>query len=285
MGGLLDFFSKGKLKSTLRSETPEIVLSWMNRAAHLVQPGPWINIGRLGGYYDLKYYRGCDFLVCNTPDIAKHCIENGWPADKVDYIPNFSPVVDSPAVDKLAISTPEGAPVLLVLARLEDAKGIDVALRSLKVIPDAYLWIAGEGSKEGALKSLAKSLGVEERVRFLGWRADREALLKTADVCLVPSRHEPFGNVIVNAWANNTPVVAAASQGPSFLIKNTVNGLLFPIDDSQALANSIQQVLNDQNFADQLIDGGREQARGPFSRDTVVRAYCDLFERRLKAAG
>ncbi len=284
MGGPLDFLSKTKLKRTLCAENPDIVLSWMSRAAHLVQPGPWTNIGRLGGYYDLKYYHGCDFLVCNTPDIVNHCIDNGWPAGKVDCIPNFSPAVASAAVDKASLSTPDDAPVLLILARLEDTKGIDVALRALKDLPDTYLWIAGEGAKENSLRALSKSLNVNDRVRFLGWRADREALLKTADVCLVPSRHEPFGNVIVNAWTNGIPVVAATSQGPAFLIENEVNGLLVPIGDSQALAFAVQRVVQDQDLADRLIAGGRVQADGPFSRDTVTNAYCDLFARLVKSA-
>ena len=282
MGGPLDFFSKHKLTRSLQTTAPDVALSWMSRAAHLAQPGPWVNVGRLGGYYDLKYYSSCDYLICNTPNIVQHCIDHGWPSEKVDYIPNFSPSVECTPIGKASLFTPEDAPVLLVLARLEDSKGVDVALRAVQDVPGAYLWIAGTGSKDGALRSWSKSLGIDDRVRFLGWRTDREALLKSADICLVPSRQEPFGNVIVNAWTNGVPVVAAACAGPSFLIENETNGLLVPIDDSQALANAVQRLLSDRSLTERLTLGGGKLAEGPFSKNVVVDAYCGLFDRLVK---
>jgi glycosyltransferase involved in cell wall biosynthesis len=221
MGGPLDVLSGWRTAQAAKKFGPDIVLAWMNRAAALVPRGPWRTVGRLGGYYNLKYYAKCDHLICNTPDLVQHCIRNGWPEDCVDYIPNFSPeVADVEPVQRGAIATPEDAHVLLVLARLEENKAIDVAIAALAALPEVYLWIAGEGSCEHALKSKAESLGVSDRVKFLGWRQDREALLAAADICVVPSRHEPFGNVVVNAWVSGTPLIAAASQGPSYLITN-----------------------------------------------------------------
>ena len=279
MGGPFDFISKPKLTRALYRNKPDVVLAWMNRAAKLVQPGSWINVGRIGGYYNLKYYQHCDFLICNTPDLVKHCTNHTWPVDRVEYIPNFSPAIEVEPVTRESLTTPADAAVILVLARLEESKGIDVALKSFASLPTAYLWIAGNGSRMAFLRSLAASLGVAERVRFLGWRLDREALLKSADVCLVPSRHEPFGNVIVNAWTNGTPIIAAASDGPKFLIEEGVNGLLVPVDDPQGMASAVQRVLESRDFAHRLIVGGEAQAAGAFSENTVANAYSALFER------
>ena len=279
MGGPFDFFSRPKLKRTLGNVQPDIVLAWMNRAVNLARKGPWINVGRIGGYYNLKYYRKCGFLICNTPDLVQHCVDHGWPENRVEYIPNFSPTVETEPASRQRLATPDGATVLLVLARLEETKGIDVALNAVAKLPDAYLWIAGSGSGEKSLKALATSLGVASRVRFLGWRNDREALLKSADICLVPSRHEPFGNVITNAWKNGTPVIAAASEGPAFLIEHGVNGLLTPIDDAGAMASAVNRVLKDPPFARRLSIGGEAGAATTFSENTVVGAYCALFER------
>ena len=280
MGGPLDVLSGWKTAQAARKFGPDIVLAWMNRAAALVPRGPWRTVGRLGGYYNLKYYAKCDHLICNTPDLVQHCIRNGWPEDRVDYIPNFSPeVADIEPVQRATVATPEGAPVLLVLARLEENKAIDVAIAALAELPGVYLWIAGEGSCEQELKSKALSLGVSDRVKFLGWRQDREALLAAADICLVPSRHEPFGNVVVNAWSAGTPLVAAASQGPSYLITDNVNGLLVPIDDSSALSVAVRRVLTDKDLTKIMVSGGREAVKHRFSEHVVVSAYCQLFER------
>jgi glycosyltransferase involved in cell wall biosynthesis len=282
MGGPLDFWSKSRVKRASLDFDPDINLAWMNRAARYSASGSWINVGRLGGYYDLKYYQSCDHLICNTPDLVRHCIENGWPEGRVDYIPNFAPAPDSVLVSRRSLDTPDDATVLLVLARLEETKAIDVAISALAHLPDAFLWIAGEGSCDAALRTLADSLGVADRVRFLGWRDDREGLLAAADVCLVSSRHEPFGNVIVNAWVAGTPIVAAASEGPSFLIESGTNGILVPVGDPVAMAAAVGKLLRDSSFSQSLVSGGRSSVAESFSENTVVSAYISLFERLIE---
>lgn len=284
MGGPLDFWSKSRIKRASSDFAPDINLAWMNRAARYSAPGPWINVGRLGGYYDLKYYQSCDHLICNTPDLVRHCVEGGWPKGRVDYIPNFAPAPDNIPVSRGSLDTPDGAAVLLVLARLEETKAIDVAITALAHLPEAYLWIAGEGSCDAALRALVGSLGLADRVRFLGWRDDRESLLAAADVCLVPSRHEPFGNVIVNAWVAGTPIVAAASEGPSFLIESGANGLLVPADDPVAMAAAVDKILGDSSFSQSQVSGGRASIAESFSENTVVSAYISLFERLIERA-
>lgn len=282
MGGALDFFSAPRIKRATKDYAPDIVLAWMNRAAGYAPRGPWKTVGRLGGYYNLKYYQNCDHLVCNTPYLVSHCIDHGWSKDRVDYIPNFSPVVEVEPVGRDSLGTPATANVLLVLARLEEVKGIDVALKALVDLPGSYLWIAGEGALETDLRALAASLGVIERVRFLGWRDDREALLSAADICLVPSRHEPFGNVVINAWVSGTPVIAASSQGPGFLIEHEQNGLLVPVDDATAMGQAIKTLSADLDLAKRLAAGGQANATGSFSEAAVVKSYLTLFEKLLQ---
>ncbi len=280
MGGPLDMLSGWRAARAARNFGPDILLAWMNRAAALAPRGPWRMVGRLGGYYNLKYYAKCDHLICNTPDLVQHCIRNGWAEDRVDYIPNFSPRIENvEPVQRASVATPENVPVLLILARLEESKAIDVAIAALAELPEVYLWVAGEGSCEHALKSKAMSLGVSDRVKFLGWRQDREALLAAADICLVPSRHEPFGNVVVNAWASGTPLVAAESQGPRYLITDQVNGLLVPVDNSSAMSVAVRRVLSDKDLAKTLVSGGQDAVNDRFSENVVISAYCRLFER------
>jgi glycosyltransferase involved in cell wall biosynthesis len=276
-GGFFDVVTRLRLSKLAKLEDPDVILGWMNRACAILPEGRWVNLGRLGGYYSLKYYQKCHHLVCNTPDIADYVVREGWPAARAHYIPNFTPVDEGSAVDRASFETPPGAKVLLILARLHKVKGIDVAIRALSSIPDAVLWIAGEGSLEGALRSLAENEGVADRVRFLGWRDDRSALLKATDVCLVPSRYEPFGNVVVNAWAHGVPLVAAASQGPGFLVRDGDDGLKVPVDDAPALAGAVNAVLNDGALSGRLRAGGLERIRKEFSEDAVVQQYLDLI--------
>jgi len=280
-GGPLDIYSPWKLKSLAREFKPDVVMGWMNRASRVLPRGAWVNVGRLGGYYDLKYYRRCHHLICNTPDIRDYVVREGWPVARAHYVPNYCPVEKVPAIPREMVDTPAGAKVLLILARLQPVKGIDVAIRALADVPDAYLWIAGEGPLEGDLKKLTAECGVASRVKFLGWRDDRAALLATADVCLVPSRFEPFGNVVVNAWAHGVPLVAAASQGPGFLVRDGADGLKVPVDDAPALAAAINAVLKDDALAKKLAAGGLARAAGEFSEAAVVDGYRAVFTAAL----
>ena len=89
-GGPLDILTKPKLKGFATRHEVRLALAWMNRAARHTPAGPWARVGRLGGYYNLKYYKGFDELVANTEDIADWVVGQGWPAGKVRYIPNFA---------------------------------------------------------------------------------------------------------------------------------------------------------------------------------------------------
>ena len=214
--GPLDLLTRPRIAGFARRQKAKLALAWMSRAARHTPKGPWARIGRLGGYYSLKYYKGFDALVANTEDIAEWIVGHGWPAGQVRCIPNFAGAPpDAPALDRASLDTPAGAPLLLGMGRLHEAKAHDVSLAALAQLPGAFLWIAGVGPEEAKLKALAEALGVADRVRFLGWRTDPSALYRAADVCVFPSRYEPLGNVVIQAWAHGLPVVAAESQGPA----------------------------------------------------------------------
>ncbi|MEQ9447339.1 MAG: glycosyltransferase, partial [Rhodospirillaceae bacterium] len=268
-----------KLKRMAASLQPQVVRGWMNRASRVLPRGAWVNVGRLGGYYDLKYYRRCDHLVCNTPDIRDYVMNSGWPSTRVHYVPNFFSASPGPPADRAALRTPADARVLLVLARLETVKGIDVAIRALGSVANAVLWIAGEGSKRESLEKVARECGVAQRVKFLGWRDDRSALLKAADVCLIPSRHEPFGNVVLGAWTHDVPLVSAASQGPRFLVRDGEDGLLVPVDDPEEMARATTRILGNPELAQALTANGARRVAGEFSEAVVVSQYRELLQR------
>ena len=255
-----------------------VLLQWMNRAGRVVpRKGPWTRIGRLGGYYDLKYYKGADFLVGNTQDIVDHIVRKGWSKDKAVYIPNFATPGPEPAQSRAELETPEDAPLLLGMGRLHKVKAHDVSLKALALYPEAYLWIAGAGALESQLKSLAERLGVTTRVRFLGWRSDASALYRAADVCLFPSRYEPLGNTVIQAWAHGCPIVAAASQGPGVLITDNVDGLLTPVEDAEALAKAARRVARDGDLARRLVEAGLARISSEFGQGAVVARWRELF--------
>ncbi|HRE44050.1 MAG TPA: glycosyltransferase [Terricaulis sp.] len=272
-----DFGTAPAVTKLAKSFGAQIVLAWMNRAARRTPPGPYARIGRLGGYYKLKNYRDFDALVGNTQDITDWMVREGWPKDRAHYVPNFAAAGQGAAIPRAHFATPDDAPLLLGMGRLHESKAHDVSLRALKLLPEAYLWIAGSGPEEDKLKALADELGVTPRVRFLGWRNDAPALYRSADVCVFPSRFEPLGNVVIQAWAHDLPVIAAQAAGPASLIRSGEDGFLIPIDNAEALAEKAAALLADPALRQSFAAAGRARVAGAFSEAAIVAQWRDVF--------
>ena len=264
-GGVLDLMTGLRLQRVLARFAPAVTVAWMNRAARFAPKGGWTLVGRLGGYYDLKYYRQCDHLVGNTRDIVDWIVAQGWPADRAHYVPNFAADLAGAAPADLA-----GDTRLLAMGRLHRNKGFDIAIRALARLPGAHLSIAGEGPERSALETLAREAGVADRVTFLGWRADIGALLAGCDVFVCSSRHEPLGNIVLEAWSASRPVVAAAAQGPAALIADGETGLLVPAEDAEALAAAIGSLVADRPRAARIAQQGRAAYARDFTEAAVV---------------
>ena len=285
-GGRLDLLTRWRFARHVREFRPDIVFTWMSRASLHAPVSPvgdakFIRIARLGGYYDLKYYRGCDYLVGDTQSIVDYLVGEGWPADKAVYLPNFVSETVGKPLPRQDFYIPASAPVLLGLGRLHTNKAFDVLLKALVEVPDAYLLLAGEGPERAALDDLATRLGVKPRVRFLGWRDDVADLFATADLFVHPARHEPLGNVVIEAWAQRKPVVCVASQGPAVLVEHGVSGLLTPVDQPEPLADAIRSVLADSGTAASLAAAGRAIYERNYTEAAVVGAYRQFFDKVL----
>jgi glycosyltransferase involved in cell wall biosynthesis len=233
--------------------------------------GAWTSVGRLGGYYDLRHYQGCDHLVGNTRGIVAWLRARGWAAARTHYLPNFADDFgDTSRADIAPLRIPDGHRLLLALGRLHTDKGFDTLLRALAVLPRATLAIAGSGPERQPLLDLAASLGVADRVRFLGWRDDPGQLLRAADLFVCSSRIEPLGNMVIEAWSAARPIVAVAAAGPAELVGHDADGLLVPLEDPAALAAAIASLLDDPARARALAAAGRRRYETEFTRAIVT---------------
>ncbi|WP_421989608.1 glycosyltransferase [Roseococcus sp.] len=278
-GGPLDILTRPRIGLLLKKFQPSVTMAWMNRAGSKTPPGPelepWPTVGRLGGYYDLKYYASCDHLVGNTRDLRDWIVAQGCAADRAHYLPNF--VTDFAGAAPAPL--PGTGPRLLAMGRLHRNKGFDVAIRALARVPEATLCIAGEGPEREALTALARECGVAERVHLLGWRDDTGALLAACDLFVCSSRHEPLGNIVLEAWSASRPVIAAAAQGPSELIRSGETGLLAPLDSAEGLADAIAAALADPQDAARLADNGRKEFEKSFAEAPVLAQWRDFLHK------
>ena len=279
---VLDWYTRWAIQKTIDAYKPDIVMTWMSRASHLCPKGRFVFVGRLGGYYNLKYYQKADFLIGITPDLQNYLIREGWPSHRTACVTNFVPEPSrTPPQDRSVYATPEDAPLLLSLGRYHQNKGFDVLISALSYLPQAYVWVVGQGEEEKALRALAHQKGVAERVRFIPWQKDITAFYKAADIYVCPSRIEPLGSVVLEAWAHGIPLVAAESSGPKSLVQDHENGLLVPIDQEEALAYALQEVLASSSLRKKLSTQGRNSYLANHTEEKVCQQYLDFFNQIL----
>ena len=124
---------------------------------------------------------------------------------------------------------------------------------------------------------LGRALGIADRVRFLGWRNDRRALLEACDICVLPSRYEPFGTVIVEAWAMRRPLVATTADGARQYVTDGQTGLLCPIDDPPALAAQLRLLAGNKALRARLAAQGEAAYLADFTREIVTDRLIDCY--------
>jgi glycosyltransferase involved in cell wall biosynthesis len=144
--------------------------------------------------------------------------------------------------------------------------------------PELRLFIVGEGSLRATLESHAERLGVAHACRFLGHRRDPDSIYHALDVFVQSSDYEGSPNVVLEAMAFETPVVATDVGGTADLIHDQVHGLVVPRRDPQRLAHAIAQVLQDRSATKERVAAARARVEGELSFDARMRAVEHVYQ-------
>jgi glycosyltransferase involved in cell wall biosynthesis len=220
-------------------------------------------------------------IIAITESLARFQVERvGLPAAKVEVIHY--------GLDNLPQAWGENPPdpvvpdarLLLCVCRLEPQKGVDVAIRALREIPDAQLVVLGEGPQRGELEQLARELDVQ--VYLPGRVPDVAAWLRRADLLVHPVRWEGFGLALLEAMLASLPVVATKVSSIPEIVVDRETGLLVPPDDPGALAAAVSQVLADPSG---YGERGRARARGEFSVARMADRTLAVYETALRGTG
>jgi glycosyltransferase involved in cell wall biosynthesis len=176
---------------------------------------------------------------------------------------------------------PQGAPVLGCAARLHPLKQLDTAISALPLIPAAHLALAGQGEDRQRLETLARKLGVTDRVHFVGEIAP-EAIgkfLAALDCFVFPSGAETFGLAPVEAAQAGIPVVANTLDvlEDVLSVEGEPCAIFADAHDVQAFAAAIRRVLDEPALAAKLGAAGR-RLQGRFPLSAMTDAYADLVE-------
>jgi len=274
----LSLLAHAQVELMVRRWKPDAVMAWMPRAGRLMHAWPGVvKLARMGDFpANLKHFGHCDVLVGNLPGIATRCRELGW-TKPVLTISNFPREVTPVPVSRAMLDTPETAFVVAASGRFVPRKGFDVLVRAIAQVPGAFLWLLGDGQQRAALETLARELGVADRVRFAGWVAEPIHYIASADAFVMPSRHEPLGNTLLEAWQAGVPSVSTRSEGPDWYMRDGIDGIVTEIDDDAAIAAGLVRIRDDKALAASFVTNARARLTEYFTEDAVVNAYLRVF--------
>ncbi len=208
------------------------------------------------------------------------------------WIPNSFPTTLAPDSHlnrmqiRAQIGVPDDAPLIVTVARLAPEKGHQHLLKALQVLAARnvfpHLLLLGDGPRRAELEKLATQLGLQERVVFAGVlpHAQMMPLVQSADVFVLPSLQEGFGLAPAEAMLLQRPTITTKVGGLTDLIENEISGLLVPPANANALANSIERVLQDTKLSALLGRNGRARIVEQFGAPKIA-ARWENFYREL----
>jgi glycosyltransferase involved in cell wall biosynthesis len=199
--------------------------------------------------------RRASHVFCPSLYLCELAISWGVDPSRVSVLPNPAPALpELPPREELKESLGLNGATLAFAGRLTAQKSLGRALEAVAGADGVSLLVAGEGPDREALEARARTLGIGERVRFLGPQPRRRVveLFRAADATILSSSWENFPHTVVEALAVGTPVLAMEAGGVAEVVRDGVNGLLVPAGDTPALADAVRRYFGDAELRERL---------------------------------
>lgn len=213
-----------------------------------------------------RFHPRADAVFPSSSGVRDGLVELGVPAGKMQVVYNAISVSDIVEMTKKEADTDifDGTSTVITVGRHAPQKDHHTLIESFAIARQrikARLVILGQGPQRAELEARARALGVENDVVFAGWKDNPFAWLARADLFVLSSRYEGFGNVIVEAMASGLPIVSTdCPSGPAEILEDGAHGRLVPVGDVDALAAQMTEVLSDDRLRADLAERSRRRA-------------------------
>jgi glycosyltransferase involved in cell wall biosynthesis len=243
-----------KLRHLLKKHRPKFILAHGNRSMKFVKIASFgLNIKVIGisHNYNFKSLNKCDHLIALTNHMKEHLVKYGFQAKNVTVIPNCI------TINTEYIPFKASNPFIIgSMGRFVKKKGFDILLQAFKLLKSKGIKfkaiIGGGGEEEESLKQLCTDLGLEDIVTFCGWVQDKSHFFENIDIFSLPSLHEPFGIIMLEAMLHSKPIVTTDSEGPLEIIKEGLNGVFCKKGDAEDFAKKLEHLTNNLDLCKDL---------------------------------
>jgi glycosyltransferase involved in cell wall biosynthesis len=239
-----------------REDQPDVTICHGNRAIGLALRAArkrFPVIGVAHNYKIQKRFPQCDAVFSVSRDLTEEMVHLDIPRNRLATIPNM---VELPPLPPHEVNP---LPVIGTMGRFVPKKGFDVFLHALKGLKDQGVAfravLGGGGPEELALRQLASQLGLQEELTFTGWVEDKAAFFGGLDMFVLPSHHEPFGIVLLEAMSYGLPCVSTESEGPCEIVHPGEDALMVEVAHPHQMAHALKELCESPQLRQQL--GGR----------------------------
>jgi glycosyltransferase involved in cell wall biosynthesis len=265
--GAWDLVAAMRLRRLLARLRPDLCIAHGNRAMSLL---------RHAGAHPLiavlpNYKMRCDGAAAvfyPTLDLKRHVQRQGVAEARLHYVPSMVSVPRSPPQRIW-----QEPPVIGAMGRFVAKKGFEVFLAALSGLRSQgarfRAVLAGDGPDRAALSLLVTEHGLSDVLTCPGWVHDKPAFFASIDVFCLPSHHEPFGIVLIEAMAQALPIVSTDSEGPTEILHNDVDGILVPRGDARSLAQALGELISNPKRAKEFGAMAYRNAHDTFSLPCV----------------
>ncbi|TAE79828.1 MAG: glycosyltransferase [Alphaproteobacteria bacterium] len=263
-----DVWASSRLRKIITGFQADIIITHGNRALNLVSRAhvPHVPIIAVSHNYSMNDLNKAQAVFAITEHMREEILKfhPRMHQKQCIYMPNMV------AIQGLHARPRWHHPVRLgAIGRLVPKKGFDVWLHALALLRDQgyafEAWLAGDGKEREPLEALCTSLGLDDCVIFKGWVSDNRDFYQSIDVCCVPSLHEPFGIVVIEAMAHGLPLIATDSEGPSEILSGFDCAKIVEKDNPEAMAQALIEVITHEAEAHDMGQRAHAHVAARFS--------------------
>lgn len=278
--GSWDPIAMYKLRQIARAAEAEVAICHGNRALRIASKAlrgicPIVHVTH---NYSIDDITRADAVMTITRALAIEAELAGVPKERIFHIPNMVRLPETLHPHTLY----QRPPVIGTMGRFVRKKGFDVFLRAVAIMNARGLQftarIGGDGEEMEALQALAEELGISRTVTFTGWVEDKHAFFGEMDMFVLPSHHEPFGIVLIEAMAAGLATVSTDAEGPSEILHNNEDALVIARNDPEAMALALERLITDHAFAAELAAKGQQLVAKYYSMDAMARRLRDALD-------
>lgn len=208
----------------------------------------------------------------------------GIDAGRIAVIPNgidIEPVKEDSKLDILTEKKKEGYKLAAFIGRLTEQKGIDIFIKTMKLLlkkrQDVLGIVVGSGELEESVKQTIQEEHMDDQILMLGYQSHVEAVIDQIDVVMMPSRWEGFPLTPIEVFAGGKTLAASDIDSMREIVTDQYNGILVPPDDETAFADALELLLTDESFRQKLGQHGRATYESRFDYRLFVDRYDQVY--------